>query len=321
MYIREGAPGIKVNGKSLEEYFPIEVLRDVVRQPLSVTANDEKLNILINVRGGGINGQAGAIRHGIARALVELDETNRPTLKANGFLTRDARMVERKKYVNPEHGRSSSSPNVKISELKREGTDGSVLRVRLEDGSLFLLDADHPAALHLSAGLDLDESILADLESASETYRCRRKALDLLARSEQCRRGLAVKLSKKGFSREAVSSALDRLVSAGFLDDRRFAEAWVRSRLRSRPEGPSRLRGALMSRGIGGSAAREAVETVLEELGDDEAEEAMERAWDKLSRRSGITDEKLLAALVRRGFLVSRVRALIRSKSSKYSGD
>ena len=101
VYIREGAPGIKVNGKSLEEYFPIEVLRDVVRQPLSVTANEEKLNILINVRGGGINGQAGAIRHGIARALVELDETNRPTLKANGFLTRDARMVERKKYGQP----------------------------------------------------------------------------------------------------------------------------------------------------------------------------------------------------------------------------
>ncbi len=101
VYIREGAPGIKVNGKSLEEYFPIEVLRDVVRQPLAVTANEEKLNILINVRGGGINGQAGAIRHGISRALVELDETNRPTLKANGFLTRDARMVERKKYGQP----------------------------------------------------------------------------------------------------------------------------------------------------------------------------------------------------------------------------
>lgn len=216
--------------------------------------------------------------------------------------------------VSPEQGRSSSSPNVKVSELKREGTDGSVLRVRLDNGSLFLLDADHPAAIRLSVGTDMDESLFADLESASETYRCRRKALDLLARSEQCRRGLAVKLSKKGFSREAVSSALDRLVSAGFLDDRRFSEAWVRSRLRNRPEGPSRLRGALMSKGIGGSVAREAVESVLEELGDDEAEDAMERAWDKLSRRSGITDEKLLAALVRRGFPVSRVRALIRSK-------
>jgi len=101
VYIREGAPGIKVNGRSLEEYFPLESLRDLLKQPLVVTANDEKLNILVNVRGGGINGQAGAVRHGIARALVELDETNRPTLKANGFLTRDARMVERKKYGQP----------------------------------------------------------------------------------------------------------------------------------------------------------------------------------------------------------------------------
>ena len=101
VYIREGAPGIKVNGRSLEDYFLIDALRDVVKQPLVVTSNEEKLNILINVRGGGINGQAGAVRHGIARALVELDETNRPTLKANGFLTRDARMVERKKYGQP----------------------------------------------------------------------------------------------------------------------------------------------------------------------------------------------------------------------------
>jgi small subunit ribosomal protein S9 len=101
VYIREGAAGIKVNGRSLEEYFPLESLRDILKQPLVVTSNEEKLNILINVRGGGINGQAGAILHGISRALVALDETYRPTLKANGFLTRDARMVERKKYGQP----------------------------------------------------------------------------------------------------------------------------------------------------------------------------------------------------------------------------
>jgi small subunit ribosomal protein S9 len=101
VYIREGAPGIKVNGRSLEDYFAVDALRDLVKQPLVATSNDEKLNILINVRGGGINGQAGAARHGIARALVELDETNRPSLKASGFLTRDARMVERKKYGQP----------------------------------------------------------------------------------------------------------------------------------------------------------------------------------------------------------------------------
>lgn len=101
VYIREGAPEIKVNGRSLEDYFPLATLRDVIKQPLAVTSNNDKLNILVNVRGGGMNGQAGAIRHGLARALVELDETNRPSLKANGYLTRDARMVERKKYGQP----------------------------------------------------------------------------------------------------------------------------------------------------------------------------------------------------------------------------
>ncbi len=101
VYIRKGAPGIVVNGRVLEDYFNIASIRDTVKQPLAVTANDGKLNILINVRGGGINGQAGAIRHGLARALTELDEKNRPSLKANGYLTRDSRMVERKKYGRP----------------------------------------------------------------------------------------------------------------------------------------------------------------------------------------------------------------------------
>lgn len=101
VYIREGSPGIEVNGRKFEDYFPLATLRDIIRQPLSATSNEEKLNITVNVHGGGINGQAGAIRHGIARALVELDETNRPSLKANGYLTRDARMVERKKYGQP----------------------------------------------------------------------------------------------------------------------------------------------------------------------------------------------------------------------------
>jgi len=101
VYVREGAPGIKINGRSLDDFFRTDSLRKQVSQPLVVTSNDGKLDILITVRGGGINGQAGAVRHGIARALAELDETMRPALKANGFLTRDARMVERKKYGRP----------------------------------------------------------------------------------------------------------------------------------------------------------------------------------------------------------------------------
>ncbi|OQX29568.1 MAG: 30S ribosomal protein S9 [Spirochaeta sp. LUC14_002_19_P3] len=101
VYIREGAAAFQVNGKSLAEYFDLANLRSIIQQPLAVTANDNKLNIYVNVSGGGISGQAGAIRHGLARALAELDEKNRPSLKANGFLTRDSRMVERKKYGQP----------------------------------------------------------------------------------------------------------------------------------------------------------------------------------------------------------------------------
>jgi len=101
VYIREGAPVISINGRNLDDFFRVDSLRKQVKEPLVVTSNEGKLNIFINVRGGGVNGQAGAAQHGISRALAELDETNRPALKANGFLTRDARMVERKKYGQP----------------------------------------------------------------------------------------------------------------------------------------------------------------------------------------------------------------------------
>ena len=92
-------PGvITVNGTSIDEYFGVETLKLIVRQPLTATETDGKFDVLVNVKGGGYTGQAGAIRHGIARALLEADTEFRPTLKKAGFLTRDPRMKERKKY-------------------------------------------------------------------------------------------------------------------------------------------------------------------------------------------------------------------------------
>ena len=93
-----GSGVIEVNKRSLDEYFGLETLKLIVNQPLVLTESAGKLDIYVNVRGGGATGQAGAIRHGIARALVELDEANKPALKKAGFLTRDPRMKERKKY-------------------------------------------------------------------------------------------------------------------------------------------------------------------------------------------------------------------------------
>ncbi len=97
VFVRPGTGQILVNGRPLDEYFGRETSRMVVRQPLDVAEARDRFNLQVTVRGGGSSGQAGAIRHGIARALVEYDETLRQPLRRAGFLTRDAREVERKK--------------------------------------------------------------------------------------------------------------------------------------------------------------------------------------------------------------------------------
>ncbi len=96
-----GTGKILVNGRPFENYFPLESLRVVAIQPLTVTASADKFDAQITVTGGGPNGQAGAVRHGLARALLTVDANLRPVLKAEGLLTRDSRMKERKKYGQP----------------------------------------------------------------------------------------------------------------------------------------------------------------------------------------------------------------------------
>lgn len=98
IYMQAGSGVITVNGRQLSEYFPTEVLQIITNQAFSISNNTGKYDVKVNVRGGGIGGQAEAIRMGIARALVEVDGENRSSLKKEGFLTRDSRMVERKKY-------------------------------------------------------------------------------------------------------------------------------------------------------------------------------------------------------------------------------
>ena len=93
-----GTGAITINGRDIDEYFGLETLKLIVRQPLVTTSTIGKVDIVTTVSGGGVSGQAGAIRHGIARALLLMNEEFRPALKAAGFLTRDPRMKERKKY-------------------------------------------------------------------------------------------------------------------------------------------------------------------------------------------------------------------------------
>lgn len=98
VYIMPGTGRITINKRDIDDYFGLETLKLIVRQPLEVTDNSGKFDIKVNVKGGGFTGQAGAIRHGISRALLEADPEYRPVLKKAGFLTRDPRMKERKKY-------------------------------------------------------------------------------------------------------------------------------------------------------------------------------------------------------------------------------
>lgn len=98
VYMMPGNGKITINKRDIDEFFGLETLKLIVRQPLVETETVDKYDIIVTVNGGGTTGQAGAIRHGISRALLQADETTRPTLKKAGFLTRDSRMKERKKY-------------------------------------------------------------------------------------------------------------------------------------------------------------------------------------------------------------------------------
>jgi small subunit ribosomal protein S9 len=98
VYLRPGSGRILVNQRNFEEYFPRETTRNLVRQPLQLVNVGPELDILVNVRGGGLEGQAGAVKHALSRALVALNPELRPSLKKAGFLTRDSRIKERKKY-------------------------------------------------------------------------------------------------------------------------------------------------------------------------------------------------------------------------------
>ena len=98
VYLVPGTGNITINKRDIDNYLGLETLKVIVRQPLVATNTSDKFDVIVNVHGGGFTGQAGAIRHGIARALLKADNDYRPVLKSNGYLTRDPRMKERKKY-------------------------------------------------------------------------------------------------------------------------------------------------------------------------------------------------------------------------------
>lgn len=205
--------------------------------------------------------------------------------------------------VSPEHGRSSSSPSVRIEQLVRRKSrrPGEEISVTLSDASSFFVAMRvwEESPFHEDDELDLDRwnAILA----RSALIQARGQALALLARSEHSRFLLRQKLLQRSFEPATIATALDELEASGALSDERYAESWVRSRLRGHPEGRARLVGGLRSRGIDASLAESAVAKVLEEESISMVESARTYV-DRITRRKALPAARIADRLYRRGF-------------------
>jgi regulatory protein len=196
--------------------------------------------------------------------------------------------------------RSSSSPNGnQVVSIKQRGTSGEGYRVALADGSSFFIGADALLAVGIATGDELTEEQRAELADHAERYRARRKAYDLLARSEHSTFLLEHKLRQRGFSEPAVVAAIEAARQHGYLDDRRFAERWIESRLRKHPEARSALLAGLFERGVPRRVAEEAIGVVAT---DDVIAEALCRAGEHAVRRAKGNAAKAYRALCARGF-------------------
>ena len=210
-----------------------------------------------------------------------------------------------------------------ITHLERGFDKGGGLpgcRVILSDGSSWFILLSHADALSLYPGRAVSPELREELRLGTLRREISLKSLDLLARRDHSRLELRRKLEKRylapdpdsgspgpdaGYIRDSIGQALDALTERGYLNDLRFAENWVASRLRKRPEGRGALEAGLRARGISRQAAGE----ILDRVFDTPAEqEALARAAEKLARRGGITREKLISRLVARGFAYGRAR-------------
>ena len=209
-----------------------------------------------------------------------------------------------------EHGENSSSPNdnIRISKVQSWGTTGEVLEVYLSDGSFFFISSGVYGSSDLLEGDHVSEKDIQFFQSEDEYVKTRLKALSLLEYSENSSFQLKTKLLRKGCSKEAMERTVADLEAAGYVDDRRFAEMWIRSRIKSRPAGAAMLIGLLRKRGISREIAEDVVRDQLEEF---DTSVLLERAAEKLCRNRSITPEKLKSRLLKLGFSFSEVRGYL----------
>lgn len=214
-----------------------------------------------------------------------------------------------------ERGENFSSPNgsIQISQIKNWGTAGEVLKVYLSDGSFFFIPSSDNAFSDFRVGNTVSEQDVQFLTAEDEYVKTEHKALSLLEYSENSAFQLKTKLLKKGYSKRAIDRVLEKLKSAGFVDDRRFAELWIRSRIKNRPAGAPILIGHLRKRGVSREIAEETVWDLMDEV---ESFTLLQRAAEKLCRNGGISPEKLKKRLFQLGFSSTEVSEFMDSRSN-----
>jgi len=196
------------------------------------------------------------------------------------------------------HGEDSSSRNGSEVFQCERGADGRT-RIRLTNGSSFFISAEFADRNGIQPGLEVSAELYSAIESNDEEIQAQRKALELLGRREHTALELSRKLKSRGFSQEASALALANLQKSGYLDDKRYAEAWVRSRLKRRPEGYPRLAAGLARKGVD----RKTIAAVLEVMfTEEESEKALAAAAERILRRGAADETSLLRKLTNLGF-------------------
>ena len=202
-------------------------------------------------------------------------------------------------------GEDSSSRNGSGVSRCERGADGRV-RICLTDGSSFFISAGFADLNAIRTGIEISLELRAAIESNARELQAFRKGLELLGRREHTAFELARKLKVRGFDPAAAAPALSELQEAGYLDDRRYAEAWVRSRLKRRPEGYPRLAAGLARRGVD----RKTIASVLETLfTEEESEKALAKAAEKILKRGDVDETTALRKLTALGFSYRQARA------------
>lgn len=214
------------------------------------------------------------------------------------------------------HEENSSSPNANltITEIKT-GAAGESVRIRLSDSSSFFIPPEALFDLKLSRDLQVGPELLEKLRHKAELFSAKQKALELSARRDHAGAEMEIKLRQRGYSDAVIQEVIQLLLRLEIIDDRRFAETWLHTRMRRRPDGPLKLKAALLRKGVDGGI----VEQVLQESFDAAAlQSAIDAAAEKVLPKCGGDEQKFIRMLKNRGYSWKHIKTYSLRKFSNY---